>query len=50
MLSSYPRASRIAFKYDIDGLAWAQLHPDGVELKHGALRSPGCLGALGMAF
>jgi hypothetical protein len=35
MLSSYPGSSRIAFKYHIDFLAWVQLHPDRVELKHG---------------
>lgn len=45
MLSSYPGSSRIAFEYHIDCLAWVQLHPDRVDLKHGALGIPGCPGA-----
>lgn len=48
MLSSYPGSSRIAFEYHIDCLAWVQLHPDGVELKHGALGIPRLLGAVGL--
>lgn len=48
-MSSYPGSGRIAFKYHVNRLAWVQLHPDGVELKHGALRIPGCPGALGLA-
>lgn len=46
MASSYPGSGRIAFEYHINRLAWGQLHPDGVELKHGAVRLPGCLAAL----
>lgn len=46
MASSYPGSGRIAFEYHIDRLAWGQLHPDRVELKHGAMRLPGCLAAL----
>lgn len=51
MLSSYPGSSRIAFEYHIDCLAWVQLHPDRVELEHGAAGILGCLGAvvLGLA-
>lgn len=48
MLSSYPGSSRIAFECHIDGLAWVQLHPDWVELKHGVVGIPGSLGALAL--
>lgn len=49
MLSSYPGNGRIAFKDHINCLAWVQLHPDGVKLKHRAPCIHGFLGDLGLA-
>lgn len=48
MPSSHPWDSRIAFQGYIDGLAWMQLHPDGLELKHRSVCGvPRLLAALG---
>lgn len=49
MLSSYPGNGRIAFKYHVNCLAWVQLHPDRVKLKHGGPCICGFLRDLGLA-